>query len=120
MHTEDEIPSALALAMCASRARLALLGADNGEHQAAEPVDVIGAEGASALAKALPSCAKLATLSVSGNGIGAEGASALTKALPSCARLADLDVSGNGIGAEGEAALRSAASAVCPRLKLVL
>ena len=57
---------------------------------------------------------------MSGNGIGAEGASALAKALPACALLATLDVSSNRIGAEGEAALHAAASAVGPRLKLWL
>ena len=57
---------------------------------------------------------------MSGNGIGAEGASALAKALQACAQLATLDVSSNRIGAEGEAALHAAASAVGPRLKLWL
>ena len=57
---------------------------------------------------------------MSGNGIGAEGASALARALPSCAQLATLDVGNNEIDAEGKAALRAAASAVGPRLKLWL
>ena len=51
--------------------------------------------------------------------IGSEGAAALAKALPACARLATLDVRANSIGDEGNAALRAAASAAGPRLKLV-
>ena len=80
----------------------------------------VSAEGASALAKALPSCAQLAELNLGYNDIGDEGASALAKALPSCAQLAELDVSSNGIGDEGEAALCAAAAAVGPRLILEL
>ena len=106
---------ALAAALTAASAAggLRLVKLDVGEND-------IGAEGASALAKALPSCSQLATLYVGYNGIGAEDASALAKALPACAQLATLYVGGNGIGAEGEAVLRAAASAVGPRLKLVL
>ena len=88
--------------------------------ESAGTANSIGAEGASALAKALPACAQLASLDMDSNGIGTEGAAALAKALPECAQLASLDVGGNGIDFEGKAALRAAAAAVGPRLKLKL
>ena len=52
--------------------------------------------------------------------IGSEGAAALVKALPPCAKLAKLNVGSNSIGAEGKAALRAAAAAVGRRLRLEL
>ena len=75
-------------------------------------------KGVSALAKALPSCAQLATLDVSGNDIRTEGACALAKVLPSCAHLAVLDMSGDGISDKGLEALQTAEAAVGPRLTL--
>ena len=128
----ERFPNARALAVSAKRMTPALavsIATAAGGMRRLETLSLrkcwIDTEGAKALADAMTAARdvsglRLVKLDLYYNGIGAEGASALAKALPACAQLATLYVGGNGIGAEGEAVLRAAASAVGPRLKLVL
>jgi hypothetical protein len=77
---------------------------------------MIGAEGARALAAALPHAPLLQTLDLRFNSIGADGARALAAALPHAPLLKMLDVRFNSIGDEGVRAL-AVALPLAPQLR---
>lgn len=78
----------------------------------------LGADGAAALASALPALPRLKRLSAYGNGIGFRGAKALVDGLvASGGALEYLDLRTNDVRGTGVGALVTNLAAACPKLK---
>ena len=67
--------------------------------------NIIGSDGAVALAEGLKCYTNLQTLVLTGNSIGSDGAVALAEGLKCCTNLQTLDLSWNSIGSDGAVAL---------------